>query len=204
MMLRRTLLTGLAALVAAPAAAQDAAQPPTPTVLSGRARAEGLRQANQMLNAVDRLRGHFLQAASDGSRATGVFYIERPGKLRFEYDPPTDFLIVSDGRTVMMRDGALHTTERVALRATPLNLIVNPNINIAQHTLRVSESGPWLLITLRDRLGQIDGQLTLHFFRPTGELRSWDVHDVTGIRTRTTLSDIVRPESLDPALFALE
>jgi outer membrane lipoprotein-sorting protein len=115
-------------------------------------------------------------------------------------------LIVSDGNVVAMRDTELRTTERTPLRSTPLNLILGETINLERdaRVLRVSRAGPWLMVTARDRRGQTDGQITLQFFGPNAELRSWDVIDATGARTRVTLSDITQPASLDRSLFRLE
>jgi outer membrane lipoprotein-sorting protein len=200
---RRLALLGLAALALAPAAH---AQQGAPTVLEGAARAAGIAQANQALNAIQRLQGRFVQSSPGGGRASGMFYMERPGKLRFEYDPPATLLIVSDGSVVAMRDRELRTTERTPLRSTPLNLILGRTINLERDAriLRVSRAGPWLLITARDRGGQTDGQITLQFHGPETQLRSWDVIDATGARTRITLSDVTRPASLDRSLFRLE
>lgn len=200
---RRLALFGLSALVLAPAAY---AQQATPTVLDGAARAEGLAQANRALNAVQRLQGRFLQASPGGGRASGMFYLQRPGRLRFEYDPPATMLIVADGSVVALRDTELRTTERTPIRSTPLSLILGQTINLERdaRVLRVSRAGQWLMITARDRLGQTDGQITLQFFGPNTELRSWDVIDATGARTRITLSEITQPASFDRSLFRLE
>src|ERR1700741_3577298 len=198
---RRFALLGLAALALAPAAfAQQ------PVVLDGAGGVEGRAQANQALNGVQRLQGRFVQTSPGGGRATGMFYMERPGKLRFEYDPPATLLIVSDGSVVAMRDRELRTTERTPLRSTPLNIILGRSINLERDAriLRVSRSGPWLLVTARDRGGQTDGQITLQFYGPQVELRSWDVIDATGARTRITLSDISRPANFDRSLFRLQ
>lgn len=216
-MKRRLVLTALAALFALPLAqAQDLRPrlPVTPAAtaapaiipLDGAERAAALAQANGVLNAVQRLQGRFEQSAPDGSRARGAFYLQRPGKLRFEYDPPATLLIVSDGSVVAMRDTALRTTDRTPLRSTPLNLILGARIDLARDAriLRVTRSGPWLMVTARDRSGQTDGQITLHFWGPEAQLRSWDVIDAAGARTRITLSEITQPASLDRALFRLE
>jgi outer membrane lipoprotein-sorting protein len=200
---RRFALLGLSALVLAPAAY---AQQATPTVLEGAARAEGLAQANAALNAVQRLQGRFIQTSPGGGRASGMFYLQRPGRLRFEYDAPATMLIVADGSVVAMRDTELRTTERTPIRSTPLNLILGQTINLERdaRVLRVSRAGQWLMITARDRRGQTDGQITLQFFGPSTELRSWDVIDATGARTRITLSDITQPANFDRSLFRLE
>jgi outer membrane lipoprotein-sorting protein len=194
---------GLTAFALAPAAF---AQQSAPTVLDGTARAEGLAQANRALNAIQRLQGRFVQTSPGGGRASGMFYMQRPGRLRFEYDPPATLLIVSDGSVVAMRDTELRTTERTPLRSTPLNIILGETIDLERNArvLRVSRAGPWLMITARDRGGQMDGQITLQFYGPEAELRSWDVIDATGARTRISLSELTRPANFERSLFRLE
>jgi outer membrane lipoprotein-sorting protein len=215
---RRTALLGLAALLAvAPLASAQDLRPRTPvtaiatpssalTTLEGAERTAALAVANRTLNAVQRLQGRFVQTSPDGSRAGGAFYLQRPGKLRFQYDPPATLLIVSDGRVVAMRDTELRTTERTPLTSTPLNLILGAQIDLARDAriIRVSRSGQWLMVTARDRSGQTDGAITLQFFGDAAELRSWDVVDATGARTRISLSDLTQPASLDRRLFRLE
>lgn len=198
-MLRRTALLGIAALVLAPAAnAQE-----TPVALDGAERDQALVMANTYLNSFSRLQARFRQSSPGGGSAIGTVYIQKPGRMRFEYDPPAQLLVVSDGSVVAVRDNELQTTERTPLRSTPLNLILGENVNLSRQArvLRVSRSGPWTMITLRDRGGQMDGQITLQF--NAGSLRSWDVIDATGARTRITLSDVTQPASLDRDLFRL-
>lgn len=214
---RRLALAGLSALLLLPTAqaqdlrprlpvAQTTGATPAITLLDGAEREAALAQANGVLNAVQRMQGRFEQASPGGARARGTFYLQRPGKVRFEYDAPATLLIVSDGSVVAMRDTALRTTDRTPLRSTPLNLILGARIDLARDAriLRVSRAGPWLMITARDRSGQTDGQITLHFWGPEAQLRSWDVVDATGARTRVTLSELTQPASFDRRLFRLE
>lgn len=213
---RRLALIGLAALLTVSGAAAQELRPRLPATpvaatpaivaLEGAERATALAQANSVLNAVQRMQGRFEQAAPDGGRVRGTFYLQRPGKMRFEYDAPATLLIVSDGSVVAMRDTALRTTDRTPIRSTPLNLILGARIDLARDAriLRVSRSGPWLMITARDRSGQTDGQISLHFFGPEAQLRSWDVIDAAGARTRVTLSETTQPASFDRRLFRLE
>jgi len=197
-MLRRTALFGIAALALAPAAYAQ-----TPVALQGAEREQAIAMANRYLNSFSRLQARFTQSSPGGGRASGTLYIQKPGRMRFQYDPPAQLLVVSDGSVVAVRDNELRTTERTPLRSTPLNLILGANIDLERQArvLRVSQSGPWQMITLRDRGGQMDGQITLQF--NGGALRSWDVIDATGARTRITLSNITEPASLDRDLFRL-
>lgn len=199
---RRLALLGLSALVLTPAAYAQTA----PVVLQGADRAAGLAAANRTLNGFTRLQGRFTQTSPGGARSSGTVYIQRPGRMRFQYDPPASLLIVSDGSVVSMRDTELRTTERTPLRSTPLNLILGQNIDLERNArvLRVSRAGPWLMITARDRGGQTDGQIILQFFGENAELRSWDVIDATGARTRITLTGVTQPSSFERSLFRLE
>ena len=199
---RRSALFGIAAAaLASPAFAQT-----TPTVLQGAERAAGIAAANASLNGFTRLQARFMQIAPGGARASGTVYIQRPGRMRFQYDPPSGMLIVSDGSVVALQDTELRTTERTPLRSTPLNIILGQNIDLERNArvLRVSRAGPWLMITARDRGGNMDGQITLQFHGPSAELRSWDVIDATGARTRITLSGATEPASFNRSLFRLE
>ena len=208
---RLALASAIVLALIAPAVAQELrprlADASTPLVtLEGAERAEALARVNRTLNAAERLQGRFVQSSPDGSRAAGTFYMQRPGRLRFEYDPPATLLIVADGSVVAMRDTALRTTERTPLRSTPLHLILAETVDLdrSARIVRVSRSGDWLVVTARDRAGQTDGTITLHFSGPEAQLRSWDVVDATGARTRITLSDLTQPASLDRRLFRLE
>ncbi len=207
---RRLALLGLSALAFAPNALAQGLRPRTSeaatlVTLEGADRAAALTRVNAALNGVRALQGRFTQTSPGGSRATGQFYLQRPGKLRFQYDPPATLLIVSDGSVVAMRDTAMRTTERTPLRSTPLHLILGENINLERNAriIRVSQAGEWTVVTARDRTGEMDGALSLHF-DAANQLRSWDVTDATGARTRVTLSDITQPASLDRNLFRLE
>ena len=211
---RRYLIAALAVLAATPALAQQlrprlpvqpapAAARPATQVLYRDARAQALTQANRTLNAVTRLQGRFVQNSPDGSRATGTFYLQQPGKLRFEYNAPATLMIISDGTTVYTHDSALRTTDRTALRNTPLNLVLRGNVNLERdaNVTRVARQGDWMFVNVRDRNGLAEGQLTLWFNGPNADLRAWDVVDATGARTRVTLNGLTMPASFDPTLF---
>lgn len=212
-MIRKAALAALA-LAASPALAQDDLRPRTATAevqianteQSGAQREAALAQANGALNSTQRLQGRFTQTAPDGSRATGTLYLQRPGKLRFQYDPPATLLIVSDGSVVHMRDTALRNTERTNLRSTPLNLILRPQVDLARDAriTGVARNGDWIIVEARDRSGMTDGEITMFFRGPNAELRAWDIVDATGSRTRIVLSDVSQPTSFAQSLFRME
>ncbi|MFT3728601.1 MAG: outer-membrane lipoprotein carrier protein LolA [Terricaulis sp.] len=215
-MQRRTALLSLAALFAAPSAfaqnddlrsrTANPAADNTPVDLSGADRDQAIARANSSLNVLQRLQGRFTQTSPNHTISTGAFYLQRPGKVRFEYDPPATLLIVSDGSVVSMRNSAMHTTDRTPLRSTPLNMILKSQIDMARDA-RVTRVARWpegTMISVTDPQGHVAGRLTLFFYGDNYELRVWDVTDVTGSRTRVALSDITQPGSLDPSLFRQE
>lgn len=195
---------GPRALIMGQAGAAQAATLPWVSV-TGSERAAALAEANAALNSVTRLQGRFTQYSPGGGAAGGAFYMQRPGKLRFEYDPPATSLIVSDGSVVSLRDTALRTTDRTPLTSTPLNFILKSNIDLARDAriVNVARQGPDLLITARDRAGQMDGYITMRLAGPERQLASWEIVDATGARTRIVLSGLIRPAAIDRSLFRL-
>jgi outer membrane lipoprotein-sorting protein len=216
--MRNALIPALALALAAsflgPASAQPsggatvpaAASAPAAGALTGAERTAALAAASRALNAMTTLQGRFTQVSPDRSRSAGAFYLQRPGRLRFEYESPATLLIVANGGTLYMRDRALRTTERTTLDSTPLNLILKASIDLNRDAriTRVAREAGALLITARDRTGRADGEITLRLEGPNMELRSWEVVDATGARTRVSLSGVSRPASIDRRLFRVE
>ncbi len=210
----RTAALAVLVFATSPARAQDDLRPRTPVAetqsanveQAGAEREAALAQANAALNSTQRLQGRFTQTAPDGSQATGTLYLQRPGKLRFQYDPPATLLIVSDGSVVHLRDTALRNTERTNLRSTPLNLILRPQVDLARDAriTGVARNGGWIIVEARDRAGMTDGEITMFFQGPSAELRAWDIVDATGSRTRIVLSEVTQPASFAESLFRME
>lgn len=196
---RRAALAGSLALLAPGALAQGAAE----AALTGAARSQALAQASAALNAIRTLAGRFRQIAPDGRATTGQFYMQRPGRLRFAYDPPATLLIFADGSVVAVQDTALRSVNRAPLRTTPLYFVLKNNIDLERdaRVTRVMRRGDDLYVTARDRTGNADGEITLRLSGPRLQLDSWDVVDAMGGRTRLALSELSSPASLDPRLF---
>jgi outer membrane lipoprotein-sorting protein len=210
----RLLLAAAAAIVLAlPAAASPArivagsqVAAATPVALSGTQRAEALSAASRALSAATTMQGRFTQIAPDGARTTGSYYLQRPGRARFEYDSPAPLLIVADGATVAIHDRQLRNTDRVPLRSTPLHFVLGQNVNLERdfRITAVARQGDQLLITARDRAGEIDGELTLVLQGTAMALRSWTALDATGARTVVRLDTMQTGQRLSARLFRTE
>lgn len=171
--------------------------------IAGAERRTVLRAASRALNARTTLEGRFLQVAADGSAAQGRFWLQRPGRLRFEYDAPSPLTVVSDGETVAIQDRALKTVDRAPLRSTPLFFVLKRDIDLERdvHVTRVSREGGAVSITARDRAGKTDGEITLVFDGPNYDLKRWRIVDGQGAATDLALQQTRVVPRIDPALF---
>lgn len=164
-----------------------------------------LARIDASLNATTTFQGNFTQIAPDGSSSNGQIWLQRPGKVRFEYADPNPLLIVSDGVTMVQNDRQLETFDRVPLAATPLNYFLKENVNLAEDTEIVALQkfdGVWR-VTARDGSGELDGAITLVFDAETLALREWIISDAFGGNTRVILSGLQYNGRLDPKLFIL-
>ncbi len=192
-MLRRTLLLLALAL---PLQAQ-AAFTPTPQDQADLARIE------TYLNGLTALRGRFLQVAPDGGISGGQAWLWRPGRLRFQYDPPAPFLLVASHGQLVFQDSSIKQQSQAPLSTTPLGMLLAD---------RVSLSGDITVTGIHRLPGEIDisvvrtaspgdGTLTLVFADKPLTLRQWTVLDAQRKETRVTLFDTVLGGPFDPKLF---
>ncbi len=164
-----------------------------------------LARIDASMNATHSFQGDFSQIAPDGAVSKGKIWLQRPGKVRFEYDAPNPLLIVSDGVTLVQNDRQLETFDRVPLSATPLNYFLKENINLAEDTeVTAFQKVPGLwIVTARDGSGQQDGSMTLVFDANTLALQTWVITDDFGGATRVQLSNLQYNGSIDPRKFIL-
>jgi outer membrane lipoprotein-sorting protein len=174
-----------------------------PVALTGAERAQALQQANKALSVPGPLQGRFVQISPNGKSAGGTFYLQRPGKVRFAYDAPSAMQIVSDGRVVSIEDRALKTVNRAPLNTTPLDLLLKRSVDLERDTkvLMVAGDADTMLVVLRDKSRQTNGELTLFFDGPARELRRWQVMDPAGNITLTALQTVQNVAVLDQKLF---
>jgi outer membrane lipoprotein-sorting protein len=167
---------------------------PAPTPLIGPQQEEAVRRINAYFNGITNLQGNFEQIDSTNKHTTGRFYVQRPGKLRFDYAPPSALKIVADGHFLAIEDGALKTVEKYPLESTPFRLLLTDAVDLGRDARIVgveSQEGS-LAIALEDKGGQAAGQIKL-FFDSGNELilKQWVITDAQGLSTKVTINDIV-------------
>jgi outer membrane lipoprotein-sorting protein len=155
-------------------------------------------------NAVRTMRARFLQAASTGQTAEGSVVLQRPGRMRIEYDPPVPVLIVADGSWLIYHDRQLNQISYLPLGSTPAGILVGDKIDLDGGALTITDfnrAAGVIRLTVVRTASPADGSLTLVFSESPLELRQWRVVDAQGVATTVSLLEIVTGVRLDPELF---
>lgn len=162
-----------------------------------------IQRINAYVNKIGTMKGRFLQVSDTGGMAQGTFHLWRPGRLRFEYDPPAELLFIVDGTWVGVDDKRLRVVNRYPLRATPLHLLLKDQVDLVGEThIQAIERLPGQIrLSVSDKDGDAQGLLTLVFSDPGLELRQWIIVDAQGTRTTIALRDVERDMPLAPQLF---
>ncbi len=195
------LVLGLALVLTLAAPAASAA---VQAALTARDKAD-IARVEAYLNGIETLKGRFLQIGPDGALAKGRVYMRRPGRLRFDYDPPSPLVIVADRVWLILRDRELDETSRLPLSSTPISVLVADRIRLGERTTveRIERQPGSLRLTLRDKENPEQGAITLVFSDDPLELRSWIVTDAQGLDTSVALSNVEKNVPLDPKLFVV-
>ena len=165
-----------------------------------------IERINAYLNEIKTLRADFLQVATNGEIASGKLYMSRPGKIRFEYTPPSPILILSDGTFLIYIDKHLEGMTHFFLSNSPISFLVKKSVRITDDTEIISFSQKANIIRIKlAKLNQIDkGTITLNFTNQPFDLRKWVVTDPQGVETTVILSNMEKNITLNPKLFEFE
>jgi outer membrane lipoprotein-sorting protein len=193
---RRALLTAGAVLALAPVQALAALAPADQALVD---------RAVAYLQDLAAAQGRFRQTDWRGTQTTGRLWLQRPGRARFAYDPPSGLVLVSDGRVVAQTNSRLKTTSRVPLAATPLALFLAKDIRLDRGVTvtEVKRYGEDFAIVARDGRKQTPGQIELRFAGAPMALKGWTIVDNQGRPTRVDLTELQRVGSLDRSLFVV-
>ncbi len=203
--LAATLALGLAfGVVAVPVGLAPVAQAAQPDAVElSPEQQEVVERINAYFNSFTTLKGEFVQTSPKGRVDRGVLFISKPGKLRFDYAPPSVLLIASDGKWLTIKDKKRERGDQFPLNATPLRYFVAPKINLMSDALITGfrqENGITTL-ALADKKGSIRGQLLLVFDETRSELTQWVSIDARGQRLTVDVLNLEKDVALDPELF---
>jgi len=169
--------------------------------------AEAVRRANAYFAGAQLMTADFVQIGPDGHRAEGKLYVERPGRMRFQFAPPDRLEIVADGRSVAVRDQKLDTQDLYLIGQTPLKFLLNESVDLARDTqvqgVEVNENAVTITIDDKATLGG-SARIELLFDPATFALKQWTVDDAQGYQTVVTLFDVDLATRPDESLFKID
>jgi outer membrane lipoprotein-sorting protein len=188
-------------LLAAPQSA-NAAPPPPAAALNPQDAAE-LQKIASYLQGIRTVTAKFQQATANGGAATGYLWMSRPGKMRFQYDPPNELLLLADAFYVYSWDPDLKQMSKVGLKSTPAWFLLRDPISFTDGVVvtRFEHSGNTVQVTVVQSAEPDAGSLTMVFSENPLALRQWTVVDQQGKVTSVALSQLQYGLALDPKLF---
>lgn len=192
---RRRFVAGAAAglaLVALPQIAMAAADP------------SAAQKIADHFSSVKTMMGEFVQFGPRGEQTGGKFFIQRPGKLRFNYDKPSPMRVIADGKNVVIGNVKLKTWDLYPLSKTPLSLLLSEKIDLGNKLVRdVKQEADLTTIVLGDKTIFGDSTITLMFDPKTFDLRQWTITDVQAKDTSVMIFNVQNGVQLDPSVFEI-
>ncbi len=202
-----------AQVVATPAAPAITGDKPGPAVVVGpngvpfdAKQRSIIDRVNAYLTSVQSLVGDFVQVGPDGSRTEGQFYMQKPGRVRFEYDPPSPVELISDGQSLVVRDRKLATQDFYPLSQTPLRFLLADRIDLLRDANLVAVYADDLFVSLVIEERHVIGgthRLMLMFGAKDFRLRQWTITDPQGYDTTVALYNLDSSRRPDPSLFTI-
>ena len=178
-------------------------EPPSPFDAKQRAL---LDRISNYLSSVQTMVGKFVQVGPDGGRTEGMFYMQKPGRVRFQYNPPSPIDIISDGSSVVVRDRKLATQDLYPLSQTPLRYLLAERINLLRDTDVVSVSADDSFATVVIEQKQLfvgTDRLMIMFDAKDLTLKQWTVTDPQGFDTTVAVYNLDSTKKPDPNLFVI-
>ena len=161
-----------------------------------------IQRAENYLRNLSTVQADFVQKASNGSELTGTFFLNRPGKLRFEYNEVDDF-IVADGLFIYFYDSELQEQSNAPIGQTLADFLLRKDLSLTKDLTvkNIVRHNNQQIFTLLQKDDEQSGQVKLFFSEAPFTLQKWQVIDATGITTEIALSNMQRDIKLRPALF---
>lgn len=189
----RLLLTAAFLLAFLPSAYAAVKEKPLPDVT----------KIGAYLNSVSTLKSRFLQTTGDGKQVTGTFLLSRPGRMRFEYDPPVEDFIVADGTLIYYYDGQMRQQSSIPISKSLADFFLRPDLKLSGDigVSDIRRANGLLQVTLAQSQDRMAGTLALLFAEEPLRLKKWRIVDAQGMTTEVELYEIKSGIALNNSLF---
>ncbi len=165
--------------------------------------ARDIQQAETYLRNLKTMKADFIQKAYNGSRLSGTFYLNRPGKLRFEYNEVDDF-IVADGLFIYFYDAEMKEQTNAPIGQTLADFLLREDLSLRDDVTvqHIAHEGGQIEMSIAETGDLGAGSIKLFFTEKPYALKKWQVTDAAGLTTEITLRNIQRDLDLPSNLFA--
>jgi outer membrane lipoprotein-sorting protein len=180
---------------------------PSKTPTFDNAQKATVERVNSYFNAINTLVGNFVQVGPDGRRTEGEFYMQKPGKVRFDYDPPSPVELISDGKSVAVRDRKLATQDLYPLSQTPLRFLLSEKLDLFKdsNVVGVYQDDIFVTVVIEETQPVVGThRLMIMFGAKDTQLKQWTVTDPQGYDTTVAVYNLNPSQKPDPALFRIE
>ena len=179
-----------------------------PALLSPAAAAAGNEAAQRIadhFSGVKTITGEFVQFGPKGEQTGGTFYIERPGKIRFNYEKPSPIRVIADGKQVVINNKKLDTWDMYPLSKTPLKLLLSDKIDLSGDKLKsVKEEADMTTMVIGDKSVFGNSKLSLMFDPASFDLKQWTITDAQGLDTTVMIFNTKTGVKFDKDMFAID
>jgi outer membrane lipoprotein-sorting protein len=168
---------------------------------------ELVAKVSAYLSGIQTLVGNFVQVGPDGSRTTGDFYMQKPGRVRFEYDAPSPISLIADGQSVAVRDRKLATQDVIPLSQTPLRFLLADRIDLMRDAkvVGVHADDVFVTVVIEEKSSFVGThRLMLMFGAKDLQLRQWTITDPQGFDTTVAVYNLDASKRPDPTLFKID
>ena len=166
---------------------------------------EAAQRIADHFSSVKTMTGEFVQFGPKGEQTGGKFFLSRPGKIRFNYDGPSNFKVISDGQSVVILNQKMRTSDLYPLSKTPLKLLLDDRIDLSGGRVKsVKEEDDLTTIQLADKSVFGNSKITMMFDPKSYELRQWTITDAQGKDTTVMIFNTKEGVNFAPDTFKID
>lgn len=169
------------------------------------ASSDAAQQIADHFSSVRSMSGEFVQFGPNGQQTGGTFIIQRPGKIRFNYEKPSTYKVIADGKMVVILNDKLNTSDLYPLSKTPLKLLLDERIDLSGgRVTSVKEEPDQTTIQLADKSVFGNSTITMMFDPKSKDLKQWTIRDAKGKDTTVMIYNVKEGVKIDQALFKID
>jgi outer membrane lipoprotein-sorting protein len=156
-------------------------------------------------SSVKSMSGDFVQSGPKAEKTSGRFFLQRPGKIRFNYAGQSGVSVIADGKSLVVYNKKLKTSRLYALSKTPLKLLLDNKVDFSGRRLKsIRDDGAQIIIKLADKSAFGNSNITMVFDRKSLDLRRWSLTEKRGLTTTVTIFNVKQGVRAPAGTFVID